>query len=80
MLPRYVVIVCRRCGAPVGGRSNQQTVKCTRCGNVNPLDKAKVLKRTDSSLEAQAAIQAVKIDRKRFPQKDKWRLRYERGR
>jgi len=80
MMKKYVVFLCRQCGAPVGARNSQKTAKCTRCGKINPVDhkKIRVIHQTDDMKEMQAAIQMIKLKRKSFPQKNKWRLKYER--
>jgi DNA-directed RNA polymerase subunit RPC12/RpoP len=61
---RYVVFICEKCGAAVGSRSSQRSAICKTCNHKNVLDgEHKVLLKTNSFLELQAAIQQAKIER-----------------
>ena len=58
---RYIVFVCDNCEAAIGTRSSHKSVTCKTCNRRNKIDNAhKVLLRTNSFLELQAAIQQAK--------------------
>lgn len=60
----YAIILCEKCGRPVGVRIIEKTRTCAFCGARNRIDKVEKVQRMDTARQLAEALSKLKMTMK----------------